>query len=198
MTESTSRPRMEGARERAVLLGTLDLLAELGYDRLTLDAVAARTRASKATLYRRWASKAALVTEAVALLEPADLQLPDTGSLRADLLAMVEVEGYFDAEGAKLVGGLATAVYRDPEVHEAVRRKVADIGTTHLRALLQRAAERGQLRPDVDVDLISSVVPAMAFFRLVFETPGKVDPDFVRRLIEHVIVPAVAPSEDPA
>ena len=75
---------------------------------------------------------------------------------------------------------------------------MADIGTTHLRALLQRAAERGQLRPDVDVDLISSVVPAMAFFRLVFETPGKVDPDFVRRLIEHVIVPAVTPSEDPA
>src|SRR6185369_837996 len=106
MTESMSRPRMEGAREREVLLGTLDLLAELGYDRLTLDAVAARTRASKATLYRRWASKAALVTEAVALLGPADLELPDTGSLRADLLAMVGVEGYFDAEGAKLVGGL--------------------------------------------------------------------------------------------
>ncbi len=139
MTESTSRPRMEGAREREVLLGTLDLLAEVGYDRLTLD-----------------------------------------------------------AEGAKLVGGLATAVYRDPEVHEAIRQKVADIGTTHLRALLQRAAERGQLRPDVDIDLISNVVPAMAFFRLVFETPGKIDPDFVRRLVEHVIVPAVTPSEDPA
>jgi len=50
MTESMSRPRMEGAREREVLLGTLDLLAEVGYDRLTLDAVAARTRASKARL----------------------------------------------------------------------------------------------------------------------------------------------------
>jgi len=183
---------MAGAREQEVLLGTLDLLVELGYDRLTLDAVAARTRASKATLYRRWASKAALVTDAVALLRPSDLELPDTGSLRTDLLGMVGVEGYFDADGAKLVGGLATAVYRDPEVHEAIRRKLVDIGTAHLRALLERAAARGQLRPDVDIEMISSVVPAMALFRIVFEAPGTIEPDFLRRLIEHVIVPACA------
>ncbi|CAM4245470.1 TetR/AcrR family transcriptional regulator [Kibdelosporangium persicum] len=193
MPESVARQRMEGAREREVLLGALALLVEIGYDRLTLDAVAARTRSSKATLYRRWASKAALVTDAVALLAPSDLELPDTGSLRSDLLALAGVEGYFDVKGTRLVGGLATAVYREPEVHEAIRQKVVDLGTAHLRALLQRAAERGQLRPDVDIELISSVVPATAFFRLVFETPGKLDPDLLRRLIEHVIVPAVAP-----
>jgi AcrR family transcriptional regulator len=193
MSASSGRQRMEGAREREVLLGTLDLLAELGYDRLTFDAVAARTRSSKATLYRRWASKAALVTDAVALLAPSDLELPDTGSLRSDLLALAGMEGYFDADGTRLVGGLATAVYREPEVHEAIRQKVVDLGTAHLRALLQRAAERGQLGPDVDIELVSGVVPAMTLFRLVFDAPGKLDPDFLRRLIEHVVVPAVTP-----
>ena len=198
MTESTSRPRMEGARERAVLRGTLDLLAEVGYDRLTLDAVAARTRASKATLYRRWASKAALVTEAVALLGPAELPLPDTGSLRADLLAIAGMEGYFDADGAKLVGGLATAVYRDPEVHEADppeggRHRHDPPARPVAAGRGARAAPPGcRHRPDQQSRAGDGVLPARV------RDAGKIDPDFVHRLIEHVIVPAVTPSEDPA
>ena len=60
------RPRVEGDREREVLDAALEVLAEVGYDRLTMDAVAQRAKASKATLYRRWNSKATLVVDALA------------------------------------------------------------------------------------------------------------------------------------
>jgi RNA polymerase sigma factor (sigma-70 family) len=83
--EAGSRPRVEGDREQEILDATLDVLADVGYDRLTMDAVAAQARASKATLYRRWSTKAALVIDALlSMKEPHEL--PDTGDhiARAD------------------------------------------------------------------------------------------------------------------
>src|SRR3954468_14483852 len=81
------RPRVEGEREEQILDATVDLLLEVGYDRLTMDSVAARAKAGKATLYRRWCSKQRLVVDAVnrskrAVVGPP----PDTGSLRIDLV----------------------------------------------------------------------------------------------------------------
>ena len=196
MTGTASRPRVTGARERSILLATLELLAETGYDRLTLDGVAARVQASKATLYPRWVSKGALVTEAVALLTPSALTLPDTGSLRGDLLALADTRGFFDAAGARLACGLATALYREPELHETVRRKLVEVGTAHLRDLLERAAARGRLRPDVDIELVCAVVPARALFRLVLDNPDHPDDlgtDHLRAVLERIVLPAVEP-----
>src|SRR3954464_10362685 len=79
----TERPRIEGDRELEILEATLEVLADVGYDRLTMDAVAARAKASKATLYRRWTNKVSLVIEA--LHPKAQYVAPDTGSLREDL-----------------------------------------------------------------------------------------------------------------
>src|SRR3954451_6638713 len=87
IAQHVHRPRVEGEREDEILDATVRLLMDVGYDRLTMDAVAAAARASKATLYRRWETKASLVLEAVlAQKGPAD-DLPDTGSLRGDLIA---------------------------------------------------------------------------------------------------------------
>ena len=86
--EAPTRPRVEGDREQEILGATLEILVEAGYDRLTMDAVATRARASKATLYRRWNGKATLVIDAL-MSQKAPLVAPvDTGSLRGDLLAM--------------------------------------------------------------------------------------------------------------
>src|SRR5690242_6629797 len=78
------RPRIEGDREQEILDATLEVLADVGYDRLTMDAVAARAKASKATLYRRWTNKVSLVIEALQHTK-APSEIPDTGSLRGDL-----------------------------------------------------------------------------------------------------------------
>ncbi len=89
-----TRPRVEGEREREILASTLECLVELGYDRLTFDAVAASAKASKATLYRRWPSKVDLVVEALQLMMGVEAdRYPDTGSLRGDLIAQACAKG---------------------------------------------------------------------------------------------------------
>ena len=79
------RPRVEGDREQEILDAALEVLGEVGYDRLTMDAVAQRAKASKATLYRRWNSKATLVVDGLARQKPLP-PVPDTGDLRSDLI----------------------------------------------------------------------------------------------------------------
>jgi AcrR family transcriptional regulator len=192
--QRTVRPRIEGAREREIFVATVEILSEIGYDRLTFDAVAARVKASKASLYRRWAGKDALVAEAVGCLEDTAPTLPDTGSLRDDLLILADTEGFFDVGRANLIGGLATAIHRDPGMHEAVRHKLVTDGTKHLRLLLTRAAERGQTRPGLDIDLLCSALPGMVLYRMTFETPGEFPPGFVRGIIEQIILPSALPA----
>ena len=82
MTPS-ERPRVEGDREQEILGATLEVLADVGYDRLTMDAVAAKAKASKATLYRRWTNKVSLVIEALQHTKGPH-ETPDTGSSRPD------------------------------------------------------------------------------------------------------------------
>lgn len=192
--QRASRPRIEGARERQILLATLEVLGELGYDRLTFDEVAARAKASKASLYRRWVTKDALVSEAVGCEDDDEPPvLPDTGSLRGDLMALADMNGFFDADRASIVGALATAIHRDPLRHEALRQKLVTDGTKHLRPLLSRARDRGQTRPGLDIDLLASALPGLVLFRMTFETPGEFPPDFIRNVLEQIILPAAEP-----
>jgi AcrR family transcriptional regulator len=188
------RPRVEGDREREIFFATLDLIGEAGYDRLTLDAVAARAKASKATLYRRWASKAHLVAEAVCCLKGQECELPDTGSLRGDLLAMAGEEGFADPARMNILCGLATAMYRDAELGAAVREHVIDRREDTLRLLLERASDRGELRPESDLELICHLIPALVILQLTLLTPGELPAGFITRIIEEVLLPAVLPT----
>jgi AcrR family transcriptional regulator len=188
---STSRPRVTGDREREIFLATLDLLGEAGYDKLTLDAVAARAKASKATLYRRWPSKSELVLDALGCLESAAPDLPDTGSLRADLLELGRPTGWLEPARADVLCGLMTALHRDGDLRVALGRRFLDPRNDKMRALLVRARDRGELRPDVDLDLICQVVPAMILYQLSTRTEGGLPPDHLVRLLDQVLLPAV-------
>ena len=86
------RPRIEGDRELEILEATLEVLADVGYDRLTMDAVATRAKASKATLYRRWTNKVSLVIDALQHSK-GPTEIPDTGSLREDLRGLMCCRG---------------------------------------------------------------------------------------------------------
>lgn len=194
---TTSRPRMEGDRERQIFLATLELLAETGYDRFTLDAVAARARASKATLYRRWPSKADLILDALSCLEVDRVQLPDTGSLRGDLLALAEQKGLLEPQRADVVCGLATAMYRDPQLRAQLSDRFDEQRDDHLRTLLERARDRGETRDDLDIELLSSVFPALVLFQLTIRTPGELPENFVVNIIDQVFLPAVRRREAP-
>jgi hypothetical protein len=191
VTIRPTRPRIEGAREREIYDTAVDMVGELGYDRVTLDEVAARASASKASLYRRWGDKSALISAAICAQPDAELSVPDTGSAVGDLTALCAAPGFFDVDRAGVISGLATALHRDPDKHETLRQRLVHDGTKHVRAVLARAVDRGELADDLDVDLLSAVIPAMVLFQMTYRTPGTFDEDFVCRIVAEILAPVL-------
>jgi AcrR family transcriptional regulator len=147
---------MTGARRRgeelehALLAAAWDELLEVGYPKLTMENVAERAGTSKPVIYRRWPTKAKLVLAALAHNLPFDTGLPDTGSLRDDLVALVGhgVKRYTRVPGDTLPG-LITEAFRDPEMFAELRRRIAQGEVAELvRPLLTRAVARGELLTD--------------------------------------------------
>lgn len=187
--ESLARPRVEGEREQEILLATLEVLADVGYDRLTMDAVATAAKASKATLYRRWSSKAALVIDAV-LCQKGPTVAPDTGSFRADLIEMsCGLGGFGDAKALGVLAGVITAINLDPEFAEAYRRDFIGPKVAASRAVYERAQARGEIRGDLDVDLVAPALAGMVLHR-IFLLGEQVSPETITDLIDQIIIPA--------
>ncbi|MBA8816541.1 AcrR family transcriptional regulator [Microbacterium halimionae] len=185
--------KRDHTRDPEILQAALDVLAETGYDGMTVDLVAARARAGKATLYRRWPSKAELVVDAVACMKSKDLDLnalPDTGTLRGDLVAMIKTPTMAEAERKlHVMAGLVSMIARAPEMQEAVHAAIVEPRAQANRVLIRRAIERGEVAPDIDIEMVSMVAPAMAAYRvLVIRKP--VTREFLLSVIDGVVLPA--------
>jgi AcrR family transcriptional regulator len=189
--EPKHRPRVEGAREAEILDATVAVLAELGYDRLTMDAVATAAKASKATLYRRWSTKGELVVDAVSRAkgcpQPQDV---DTGSLRGDLLAVTCGDGgVTDEIPMSVVAGLITALQRDQDLKAAFQQRFLAPRVALIDAIFGRAIARGEVAPDADLELIGQIVPAMCV-HYAYVLGAQPDAEFVGRLIDNLVLPA--------
>jgi AcrR family transcriptional regulator len=194
--EHAPRPgrRRNHARDPEILQAALDVLADTGYDGMTIDMVAARAKAGKATLYRRWPSKAELVLDAVACMKQNDIDhahLPDTGTLRGDLIAMIKPHSIEDSERKlRIMAGLVSMLSRDPDLAEAVNAVIVEPRAAVSRILMRRAADRGEISPDCDIETLSLITPSMTAYRvLVLKKP--VDRPFLVSLIDGVLLPAV-------
>jgi AcrR family transcriptional regulator len=187
------RPRVEGDREQEILDAALEVLAECGYDRLTMDAVAQRAKASKATLYRRWTSKAALVVESLARMKTTPEVLPDTGDLRSDLIeAFCGLGGLTDHDTTATFAAVVTAVSTDPEFAAEFRKQVVGPKSQLSRTIFERARDRGQLRSDIDLDIIIPALSGIVLHR-VFVLGEQPDAALIERVIDQIILPAVRP-----
>lgn len=189
-SEGGTRPRVEGDREQEILDAALDVLADVGYDRLTMDAVAAKARASKSTLYRRWTGKPGLVIDAL-ISGKDDREDPDTGTLRGDLLGMFcGVGGLTDHRQRAILASVMTALGLDEEFAEAFRRDFIEPKAARSAAIYERAIARGEARDDVDIDLVTAALPGIVLHRslLLGEVP---DEDLVTRVVDQIILPAV-------
>jgi AcrR family transcriptional regulator len=143
------RSRITPERETELYAAVLDLLREVGYDALTMDAVAARTRSSKATLYRQWGGKAKLVVRALRHQKPLHLGDIDTGSLRGDLHALARCQDDCQMEqDSALMRALAMAVHANPDLLQAFRELLIEPELEELRPMLQRAVDRGEIRAE--------------------------------------------------
>ncbi len=181
-------------RDADILDAALDVLAEEGFDGMTIDMVAARAKAGKATLYRRWPSKTELVIDAVACMKNSELNLddlPNTGTLRGDLVAMIKPPTIRDAERKlRVMAGLISLIARNPELAEAARVAVIAPRAEINRTFLQRAIDRGEISPDVDIAMVSNISPSMVTYRTMM-LAKPVDRDFLISLIDKIILPAV-------
>jgi AcrR family transcriptional regulator len=179
-TESGAGPQLGRPRERrvdlAILQATLELIAERGVHGFRTGDVAARAGVGKGAIYRRHASKDELVTASVAALVDEEIEVPDTGSTRADLLALMReaVELYRGSLPGRLMPSLVAAMAERPELARLVREGFLIRRRSALADVVRRGVERGDLCADVDLELVLDVLGGPLFYRLLI-TGGPVD-----------------------
>src|SRR5579859_3989703 len=149
------RPRSAEA-DRAIMAATLELLAERGLDAMSIEEVAARAGVGKTTIYRRWPSKGLLALDAFVISFRAEQPLPDTGTLRGDLLSALQawVRAVTQTAMGPMLTGLIAEAQHDQELRGAWRDRVLEPLRAQHRIMLDRAIARGEIVPSVDRDVV--------------------------------------------
>jgi AcrR family transcriptional regulator len=184
-TPRRGRPRDANA-EQAILAATVDLLAEVGFSNLSVEAVAARAGVGRPTVYRRWPAKLELVIDAVIRLAP-PLTVEQVGEPRADLLALVTrlVVELTSTSMGRAVLALTGEAGNQPELAGRWTQDYLAPRRAALAAVLRRAVESGALRPDVDVELLLDFVLGAPMYRW-FTTGRPVTAVEARTMVEAV------------
>lgn len=177
------------ARECELLAVTLQLLQEHGYDRLTLEAVATTARASKATLYRRWPTKAELVLAAFVEGTRQSKVEPDTGSLRGDLLSLGEAVCAHVSAHASTIRAILVETSRIAELDAMMHEQFLDQRKAFMEHVLARAVERGEISAAAVTEDLWDVLPGYLIYRVVLtgRSPG---PRTVVDLVDNVLLPS--------
>jgi len=185
------RPR-DPRRREAILRAAIELVGEVGYDRMTVEALAARAGVSKPTMYRRWpGGKKDIVIDAIRTKHADADALPDQGSLRGDLLALVATMIEHIDEDAHLAGGLISQLRESEELAALMRDEVVTHERSRLDGLLARAVERGELSADARVTpLFHDLAGAIVFARAAI-TGEPLDQAFLEELVDHVLLPVL-------
>jgi AcrR family transcriptional regulator len=180
-------------REAELLAVTLRLLQEHGYDRLTVDAVANAARASKATVYRRWPSKAELVLAAFIEGIRQVAVPPGTGTLRGDLLCLGELVCQEAHEHASTIRAVLVEVSRNPALNDVMQRQFIDQRKALIGHVLRQAVDRGEIAEAAITDELWDLLPGYLIFRSII--PGRPPTRHtVQVLVDHVIIPGLTRS----
>ncbi|MFF0410939.1 TetR/AcrR family transcriptional regulator [Kitasatospora sp. NPDC004745] len=183
--------------ERAILDAVWAELADHGYDRLTMDGVAARARTSKPVLYRRWPNRAALVVAALGRNAPDYREPPDTGDLKTDLALFLRgLLHRFDDLPTDAVHGFLVDLMRDPELRGIFRGGLTAQGpVSSLEVMMRRAVDRGEIDPARLTPRVLSL--PLDLLRDAFLIGGTVPPDrVVDEILDEVVLPLLrAPSD---
>lgn len=185
MSDLREDPRIARSKA-AVVEATLALIAERGVANTTVDEISERSGVAKTTIYRHWDSKGEVVLDAISgLVQPPPI--PDTGALRTDLVALVEglVGALTSSPLAPMVPSLMDAAARDPEFAK-LHGRYAQQRHRAVRAVLERGVERGELSPDVDLDVALALLAGPVFYRR-FVSSSPLDPTFGHQVVDVVL-----------
>ncbi|MHA6617091.1 TetR/AcrR family transcriptional regulator [Pseudonocardia sp. DLS-67] len=184
------RPRRRGAAlESAILDAALAELSEVGYSQLSVERVAERAGASKASLYRRWPSKVELVMDAVYHVFPDAASPPDTGGLRGDLLAVMRaVADRLAGPAGQALGGVMSDALGHPDKARQVRSYARGNSQAAMREIVRRAVERGEVHPAAVTE--RRLESGHALLRYHFLTRGVPIPDdVITEIVDEVTIP---------
>jgi len=187
------RPRSQEA-DRAILAAALDLLASRGLAAMSMEEVAARAGVGKATIYRRWPSKGLLALDAFVASFQAEQSLPDTGTLRGDLVAALTgwVRAVTRTPMGPMLTGLIAEAQHDPSLRAAWRERVLEPLRSQHRVMLDRAIARGEIPATVDREVVLDLFFGAAQHRLLLGHLPLTD-DFIRSVVDVILDGILAP-----
>ena len=182
------RPRSARA-DREILKATVAILAEEGYQALTIEGIAERAGVGKTTIYRRFSSIEEILVTAFGELD-LSIEIPDTGSTREDLLQLGEA---FRSQAATAVmfpvlAQIVGTALTNPTVLDAFREHLMKPRQATIRMILERGVERGDVRQDIDIDLIVDLLPGGIIFHKLFQLPpdALVSEDYPQRVLDTI------------
>jgi AcrR family transcriptional regulator len=182
------RPRDPGV-DGAILTAAVDLLGEVGYARLTMDQIAARAGVGKASVYLRWPNKVALVAEAIQQHSAVVPDVPDTGSLREDMLTFLRALLRRKSSAQRALAAVTSEIASNPELRKAWRQSVTGTLSARVRVIVEHAIERGELPRASDVELLS-MLPLTLLQNWRLEHDQGPDNQAVERIVNQFYTPA--------
>ena len=178
---ATGRPRSIEA-DQAILRATLDLLAEVGYQSISIEAIATRAGVGKTTIYRRYTSKEELVADAIESLRE-DLPTPNTGSFWGDIdiltnSAAKTIDSPLGRQTLALIIGTASS---NPQFAQVYQTKYTKLRREAFSQVLERAKSRGEIDQDADIDLIIDILGGAIYYAVVFKPTTESMEAYMRR-----------------
>jgi AcrR family transcriptional regulator len=186
------RDSRRGAERRtAICQAVFELLGKVGYDRMTMDAIATQAKASKATIYRMWQDKPELVADALLEQFGENTPAPDTGSLRGDLIALMTTAcETTDSVVGEVVAGVMTAAAHDRRLAEVINETMFEAKHEMHAQIVRRAVARGEVHQDTDPGLLHEVMHSMLTGRKLWNL-GPLDGEFAEHVVEDVLIPVL-------
>lgn len=184
MEKKKGRPR-DVATEKAILAASYDLLLENGFGAVTVEKIAERARVSKATIYKWWPNKAAVVMDGFLSAAMSRLPVPDTGSVMNDIIIQVSnLARFLTSREGKVINELIAEGQFDLKLAEEYRLRYFNPRRLDSRLILERGVQRGELKKDLDLELCIDLIYGPLFYRLLI-TGEDLDESFTKALINY-------------
>jgi AcrR family transcriptional regulator len=187
VTRTPDESRRNEKARTAILRAARELLDRRGFQRLTIEGIAERAGVGKATIYRWWPSKAAVVMDAVLEAASPRIPFPDTGSAREDVRRQIAsvIELYTRTKTGRGIRALIAESQHDPGLADLLRDRFIASRRAEAATVFERGIERGELRPDLDVGVAIDALYGAVYYRLLV-SHAPLDPAYADTLIEQV------------
>jgi AcrR family transcriptional regulator len=184
LEKKKGRPR-NAVTEKAILEASYDLLLENGFGNVTVEKIAERAKVSKATIYKWWPNKAAVVMDGFLSAAMSRLPVPDTGSVMDDIIIQARnLASFLASREGKIITELIAEGQFDLKLAEEYRLRYFNPRRLDSRRILERGVQRGELKKDLDLELCIDLIYGPLFYRLLV-TGEKIDESFIRILVRY-------------